>query len=90
LLVRVKKREVVIDGVTETALGVYYFHECGGDDTDGEDDCGPDPCLVGYLGRHLLKFADQFDNKLIRIETVFSAEFPNSAIQSKWWKQMGF
>jgi hypothetical protein len=90
LLVRVKKREVVIDGVTETALGVYYFHEGDDNETDGEWDGGPDPCLVGYLGRHLVKFADHFNNKLIRIETVFSAEFPNLAIKSKWWKQKGF
>ena len=59
-LLRLRKEQIVVDGVEETAVTSYWV-------TDGID-----RCRVGFLKRHMVKHARRFDGALVQVTRVFS------------------
>ena len=61
----------------ETAIAVY--HVMGGVDT----------CRVGFLRRHLLKYADEYDGHLAQITEVFSDKSESPSNRQKHYRNHG-
>ena len=59
-LLRLRKEQIVVDGVEETAVACYWV-------TDGID-----RCRVGFLKRHMVKHARRFDGALVQVTRVLS------------------
>ena len=59
-LLRLRKEQIMVDGVEETAVACYWV-------TDGID-----RCQVGFLKRHMIKHARRFDGALVQVTRVLS------------------
>jgi hypothetical protein len=59
-LLRLRKEQIMVDGVEETAISCYWV-------TDGID-----RCRVGFLKRHMVKHARRFDGALVQVTRVLS------------------
>ena len=59
-LLRLRKEQIMVDGVEETAITCYWV-------TDGID-----RCRVGFLKRHMIKHAGRFDGALVQVTRVLS------------------
>ena len=62
----------------EIAIAVYSIHE------------GHDVCRVGFLPRHFIKLAAQFDGVLAKVEKVYSEDDENSVVRAKHHRMRGF
>ena len=59
-LLRLRKVQILVDGVEETAIACYWV-------TDGID-----RCRVGFLKRHMIKHARRYDGALVQVTRVLS------------------
>ena len=59
-LVRLRKRQVYINGHEQSAVGVYWVSD------------GVDRCLVGYLHRHQVKHLNKLEGALCQVTEVYS------------------
>ena len=59
-LLRLRKEQIMVDGVEETAISCYWV-------TDRID-----RCCVGFLKRHMVKHARRFDGALVQVTRVLS------------------
>lgn len=70
-VVRIRKVQIVVDKVEQSALAVYWI-------TDGVD-----RCRVGFLPRHLIKHASNYDGKLAQIvDFLGQSESPSDKAKS--------
>ena len=70
-LVRLRKRQVYINGHEQSAVGVYWVSD------------GMDRCLVGYLHCHQVKHLNKMECALCQVTEVYS---DNSDSPTKWHK----
>ena len=70
-LVRLRKRQVYINGCEQSAAGVYWVSD------------GVDRCLVGYLHRHQVKHLNKLEGALCQVTEIYS---DNSDSPTKWHK----
>ena len=70
-LVRLRKRQVYINGHKQSAVGVYWVSD------------GVDQCLVGYLHCHQVKHLNKLEGALCQVTEVYS---DNSDSPMKWHK----
>ena len=70
-LVRLRKRQVYINGHEQSAVGVYWVSD------------GVDRCLVGYLHHHQVKHLNKLEGALCQVTEVYS---DNSDSPTKWHK----
>jgi len=61
-LLRLRKVQILVDGVEETAIACYWV-------TDGID-----RCRVGFLKRHMIKHARRYDGALVQVTRVMSED----------------
>ena len=59
-LLRLRKEQIMVDGVEETAISCYWVMD------------GIDRCRVGFLKRHMVKHARRFDGALVQVTRVLS------------------
>jgi hypothetical protein len=58
VVVRLRKVQVLVDGKEETAIAAYWI-------TDGTE-----RCRVGFLQRHMVKYATRYDGALAQVTRV--------------------
>ncbi len=61
-LLRLRRMQIEVDGHEETAIGCFWVTG------------GIDHCCVGFLKRHMLKHTWHFDDALVQVMKVFSAD----------------
>ena len=76
-LVRLRKRQVYINGREQSAVGVYWVSD------------GVDQCLVGYLHRHQVKHLNKLEGALCQVTEVYSDNSDSPMQRHKHKKNFG-
>ena len=76
-LVRLRKRQVYINGHEQSAVGVYWVSD------------GVDQCLVGYLHRHQVKHLNKLEGVLCQVTEVYSDNSDSPTKRHKHKKNFG-
>ena len=76
-LVRLRKRQVYINGCEQSAVGVYWVSD------------GMDQCLVGYLHHHQVKHLNKPEGALCQVTEVYSDNSDSPRKQHKHKKNFG-
>ena len=76
-LVRLRKRQVYINGREQSAVGVYWVSD------------GVDRCLVGYLHRHQVKHLNKLEGALCQVTEVYSDNSDSPTKLQKHKKNFG-
>ena len=77
MVVRLRKVQIKAGGAEETAIAAVWV-------TDGIDRCG-----VGFLQRHMVAYAEQYDGALAQVTRVLSKDDGDSAEKRLFHKNMG-
>ena len=76
-LVRLRKRQVYINGHEQSLVGVYWVSD------------GVDRCLVGYLHRHQVKHLNKLEGALCQVTEVYSDNSDSPMKRHKHKKNFG-
>ena len=76
-LIRLRKRQVYINGHEQSAVGVYWVSD------------GMDRCLVGYLHRHQVKHLSKLEGALCQVTEVYSDNSDSPMKQHQHKKNFG-
>ncbi len=78
VLVRLLVEEIMVDGHLERAICVYWV-------TDSIE-----RCRVGFLPRHMIRYADSLDGLLAQVSEIYDETHPSPAIREKVYRNHGF
>ena len=76
-LIRLRKRQVYINGHKQSAVGVYWVSD------------SVDRCLAGYLHRHQVKHLNKLEGALCQVTEVYSDNSDSPTKQHKHKKNFG-
>ena len=76
-LLRLRKRQVYINGREQSTVGVYWVSD------------GMDRCLVGYLHRHQVKHLNKLEGALCQVTEVYSDNSDSPTKRHKHKKNFG-
>jgi hypothetical protein len=77
VVLRLRKVQVVIDGIEETAIAAFHVSDA------------IDQCRVGFLGRHLVRHWMMYEGVLVQVVSVYSAESDNKEERKKFHRNLG-
>jgi len=75
-VVRIRHVQIIVDGIEESALAVYWISD------------GVDRCRVGFLPRHLLKHWKEYDGRIAQIVEMYE-ESESPTKRRKNYKNLG-
>ena len=77
MVLRLRSVQVLINGEEETAIAAYRVSG------------GVDSCRVGFARRHLLKYKDEYDARLVQVLEIFNDKTENPSDRMKAHRNKG-